>query len=108
MSELGVIASFATQFEKLGIIGVLVVFIIYFVYQHQTINKQMVKALEGLKEQTRELHNLSKQQLEFQTQFLSDLRGDIKDIKEKTSDMHIHCKESANLIKKDFYGGNNR
>ncbi len=99
MSELGIIADFASQFEKLGIIGVLVVFIIYFVYQHQTINKQMIKALEGLKEQTKELHNLSKQQLEFQTKFLSDLRDDIKDIKEKTSDMHLHCKESVNLIR---------
>ncbi|CUU71039.1 Uncharacterised protein [Campylobacter hyointestinalis subsp. hyointestinalis] len=99
MSELGIIAGFASQFEKLGIIGVLVVFIIYFVYQHQTINKQMIKALEGLKEQTKELYNLSKQQQEFQTKFLSDLRDDIKDIKEKTSDMHLHCKESVNLIR---------
>ncbi|ALV25023.1 hypothetical protein CIG2463D_1458 [Campylobacter iguaniorum] len=108
MSDLSIVAGFATQVEKLGIVGFLVLFLIYFVYNHQIINKQMIKALEGLKEQTKELQNLSKQQLEFQTRFLSDLREDIKDIKEKTSDMHLHCKESVNLIRSKHDGGSYR
>lgn len=108
MNDLNVISSFASNAEKMGIIGFLVLILIYFIYQHQTINKQMTQALQDLKDQTKELNAILRQQLDFQSKFIGDLRDDIKDIKEKTSDMHLHCKESVNLIRSKHEGGSCR
>ncbi|ALV24548.1 hypothetical protein CIG2463D_0975 [Campylobacter iguaniorum] len=108
MSDFSMAAGFAAQVEKLGIIGFLVLFLIYFVYNHMVLNKQMATALQDLKDQTKELNAILRQQLDFQSKFIGDLRDDIKDIKSKTSDMHLHCKESANLIRDKIQGGSYR
>ncbi|CUU81869.1 Uncharacterised protein [Campylobacter hyointestinalis subsp. hyointestinalis] len=103
MNDLSMISTFALNAEKLGIVGVLVLFVIYFIYQNYTINKNIVKAVESLDDQTKELKAIFHQQLDFHNKFLNDLRSDIKEIKDKTSEMHLHCKESTNLIRKDYY-----
>lgn len=108
MNDLNVISAFASNAEKMGIIGFLVLVLIYFIYQHQTINKQMTQALQDLKDQTKELNAILRQQLDFQSKFIGDLRDDIKDIKAKTSDMHLHCKESANMIRDKIQGSSFR
>ncbi|WP_152332730.1 hypothetical protein, partial [Campylobacter hyointestinalis] len=95
MNDLNVISTFASNAEKLGIIGFLVLFVIYFIYQDMTVNKNLTKVVKSLDESTKELKTIFSQQLDFQNKFLNDIRDDIKDIKAKTSDMHLHCKESA-------------
>ncbi|CUU77688.1 hypothetical protein CDQ71_00290 [Campylobacter hyointestinalis subsp. hyointestinalis] len=103
MNDLSMISTFALSAEKLGIIGFLVLFVIYFIYQDMTINKNLIKVVKSLDESMRELKTIFHQQLDIQNKFIESLRNDIKEIKDKTSEMHLHCKESANLIRKDYY-----
>ncbi|PPB54270.1 hypothetical protein [Campylobacter hyointestinalis] len=108
MNDLNVISTFASNAEKLGIIGFLVLFVIYFIYQDMTVNKNLTKVVKSLDESTKELKTIFSQQLDFQNKFLNDIRDDIKDIKAKTSDMHLHCKESANIIRDKIQGSSFR
>lgn len=103
MNDLSMISTFALNAEKLGIIGFLVLFVIYFIYQDMTINKNLIKVVKSLDESMRELKTIFHQQLDIQNKFIESLRNDIKEIKDKTSEMHLHCKESTNLIRKDYY-----
>ena len=50
MSELDTITAFASSAEKLGIIGVLFIFLAYKIYQYQTMSKQVGQVLQDLKE----------------------------------------------------------
>ncbi|RAZ38053.1 hypothetical protein [Campylobacter hyointestinalis] len=102
MNDLSMLSTFAFNAEKLGIVGVLVLFVIYFIYQNHTINKNIVKAVESLDNQTKELKAIFHQQSDFYNKFLNDLRADMKELKDKTSEIHLHCKEQASY-RKDYY-----
>lgn len=102
MNDLSMLSTFAFNAEKLGIVGFLVLFVIYFIYQDLTINKNLIKVVKSLDESTKELKVIFQQQLDFQNKFLNDLRADMKELKDKTSEIHLHCKEQASY-RKDYY-----
>ena len=99
MNDLNTITEFASTAEKLGIIGILFIFLAYKIYQYQAMSKQIGQVLQDLKEQSKELSNILKHQLDFQSKFMIELKEELRDIKSKTNDIHLHCKESANIMR---------
>ena len=99
MSELDTITAFASSAEKLGIIGVLFIFLAYKIYQYQTMSKQVGQVLQDLKEQSKELANILRHQIDFENKFMMEVKEELRDIKCKTNDIHMHCKESAQMVR---------
>ena len=55
--------------------------------------------LQDLKEQSKELANILRHQIDFENKFMMEVKEELRDIKCKTNDIHMHCKESAQMVR---------
>lgn len=94
--------------SEVGSVSILICFLGYMIYNNVSISKGQINALNDLKEQTTEIRNLFKQQLDFQNHFINELKHDMREVKEKTSEIHLHCKESVNMIRDKIQGSSFR
>lgn len=79
--ELVEISTFALNVEKIGIVGVLFVIIVYFAYIQNTTLKKMTEAVDSLKETSKDIIQASLSRLERVDLKLNNIIDELKDIK---------------------------
>lgn len=79
--ELVEISTFALNVEKIGIVGVLFIIIVYFAYIQNTTLKKMTEAVNSLKETSKDIVQASLSRLERADLKLNSIIDELKDIK---------------------------
>lgn len=92
MTEIESVGYFAANVEKLGIIGIMAIGLVYFGYVQNTALKQMTKALEELRDISRELARNNEI-------FLGQVREQFRDVEEEIRDMRRILDVLTNIMK---------
>lgn len=92
-NNVGQVLNFALQADKLGVVGILVLVVFGLVGFCIYTIKALKEPMHQLAENGKVSNELFKQAMDYSRDLNSEIRSDLKDIKNKTNDIHDCCKE---------------
>ncbi len=92
-NNVGQVLNFALQADKLGVVSILILVVFGLVGFCVYTIKSLKEPMHQLAENGKVSNELFKQAMDYSRDLNNEIRGDLKDIKSKTNDIHDCCKE---------------
>ena len=93
-AQTGEILNFVLQSDKLGVVAILLLVVFGLVGFSFYSMKNLKEPMSQIAENGKVSNELFKQAMEYSKELNSEIRGDLREIKLKTQDIHDCCKET--------------